>query len=85
MELYAYSGGTVRDSHPIPLSIPADCLCAAGPQKYILLSPLYYNLFLFQSTDFFAFFGTFLFGIYVSVFVDITVYVMNISVAHFFY
>ena len=70
---------------PDSLVHPRGLVCAAGPQKYILLSPLYYNLFLFQSTDFFAFFGTFLFGIYVSVFVDITVYAMNISAAYFFY
>ena len=30
MELYAYSGGTVRDSHPIPLSIPADWYAPRG-------------------------------------------------------
>jgi hypothetical protein len=29
----AHSGGSVRDSHPVPLSIPAGLSGGAGPQK----------------------------------------------------
>ena len=50
---------------PDSLVHPRGLVCAAGPQKYILLSYSYYNPFLFQSTEFFVFFSTFLFCVYV--------------------
>ena len=40
MELYAYSGGTVRDSHPIPLSIPADWYAPRGHKNIFCCAPL---------------------------------------------
>ena len=49
---------------PDSLVHPRGLVCAAGPQKYILLSYSYYNPFLFQSTEFFVFFSTFLFCVY---------------------
>ena len=59
MELYAYSGGTVRDSHPIPLSIPADWYAPRG-HKNIFCCPLYTTICFFFSQPTFCLFWYFL-------------------------
>jgi len=85
MELYAYSGGTVRDSHPIPLSIPADWYAPRG-HKNIFCCPIHITIrFFFSQPNFLSFLVLSCSVFMLSVFVDATIHAMNISAAHFFH